>query len=352
MTLAPLTFAALIGCPTLEPRTQRAEGTAPLWAPVADARSEVDTGAPDEGPPQTVCFDVPEVDALEAEPTFHGAAWLPAGPDFDFDADGFVVTSVGEDLVRFDHDGVGEIVVQGAGPIAAVRSLPSGELVFTRPQHGMAALFDPATDRPRPFLGGLRQAAALEVGLDGAVYVADEVHDGRVWMADPYTGAVEAVLEAPFPSALALSPDDETLYVAVSSRRYGVAGRIVAIGRDADGGWDRATARVVLRTESRVDAMTTDVCGNLYVGEHDTARVLRIRVGADEAVEQVAAFEPAAPTGPGPFDTQSFDDQGLTALRFGAGAGGFPEDTLFTSTGGMLYALPVGVAGRHVLSGP
>jgi hypothetical protein len=352
LNLIPLAAGALVACSgTVVPET-RQDTAAPPWEPTNGPMVEIDSGSsitiPDD---PSVCFDVPEIDAAGAQSTFDEAAWLPAGPDFDFDVDGYVVTMVGEDLVRFDREGVGEVVVGRVGFAWGVRSLPSGELVISRPELGMTAIIGD-DGSPRPFLGGMQYPTALEVGIDGMVYIADDVADGEVWMADPYTGAVEHVVNVPFPSGLALSPDEKTLYIATSPDRYQGPGRIAAVDRSANGGgWDPATLREIHRTDWRVDAMTTDVCGNLYFGEYDTARVFRIREAdalspggpGPEAVEEVAAL---GANGDYP------QIAGLTALRFGAGAGGFTEDTLYTSAGGMLFGLSVGVDGRHVLSGP
>jgi hypothetical protein len=341
---SPLAFVALLGC-TGSVVERRAETAAPPWTPQpAEDAVQLDTGSATEGNDElALCFEVPDVDGEGASETFEdGSAWLPAGPDFDFDADGYVVTMVGEDLVRFDRAGAGEVVVRRVGFAWGVRSLPTGELVISRPELGMTALIGD-DGAPRPFLGGMGYPTALEVGVDGRVYIADDVVEGVIWMADPYTGEVAHVVDVPFPSGLALSPDERTLYIATASERYPAAGRIAAVDRGADGAWDPSTLREIHRTEGRVDAMTTDVCGNLYLGEHDTARLFRIRA-VDGLVEEVAVLGgTTAPSG---------QDQGLglTALRFGAGAGGFPEDSLYTSAGGVLFGLAVGVDGRHVLS--
>ncbi|MEZ4235075.1 MAG: hypothetical protein R3F59_02710 [Myxococcota bacterium] len=292
-----------------------------------------DTGTTSTRPDQTTaCMGVPELDATTtAETTIDEGAWLPAGMDFDFDIDGRVITSMGNDLVRFGADGSAELFLPGVGYVWGVRSLPTGEIAVARPGFGMTALVSDEAP-PRPVIGGLLNPLALEVGLDGTVYAADATDDGHIWMVDPQGGAAALVAILPYPTGLALSPDDETLYVAT----YGNHGSHIAAIDRVDGVWDPASARVVLAANDQIYAMTTDVCGNLYYGELGGSVIQRVRFDdGDPRIEPVADLSPA---------------QSLTALRFGTGVGGFAADRLYASAGGSLFGVTVGVDGRHVLS--
>ena len=177
----------------------------------------------------------------------------------------------------------------------------------------------------------MQSPSALAVGTDGTIYIADRVAQGEIWTVDPYAGEITQIADLPFPSALALSADEETLYVAIApSPDHSPMGQIVSLSRDETGAWDRDRLAEVHLTGWPIGALATDVCGNLYFANRTTGRILRIRA-VDGRIENVGGLD----LGPD-----------LTALRFGAGTGPYLRDTLYAAVGGQLFGIAVGIEGN------
>jgi gluconolactonase len=184
-------------------------------------------------------------------------------------------------------------------------------------------------------LSGLDFPNGLEVGEDGKAYVSEYSANGRVRMFDPYTGDSETILEIAHPNGLALSPDEQTLYVAVSEAQFSGSARVVAIERDGGGDWDASTLRIVYEADDLLDALAVDVCGNVYVTTYRTGHVLRL--WTDGTVEELV-------------DLPNVSWEGYCAARFGNGIGDWSRSTLYVSDRYGVYMIDVGIDGRHVLA--
>ena len=252
--------------------------------------------------------------------------------DFDFDQLGFLDTPWGSDVLGYTRTGGRHRVATAVGvEVLGVRSLVTGDLVVSVPQTGVLKRVTYDTGATSTIVGGLIAPRALEVGTDGLVYASEPIEYGVVRSIDPYTGESDVIAALPFPGGMALSPDEQRLYV-VTTPRPGGPSTVVAIERDEDGDWDPAP-QPIFTTPTSIDALVTDLCGNLYVAETWRGRVYRVRPD-DGGIEPLATLEPGF---------------GLTAMRFGNGIGDFARDQLFVSNGVQLYVLEVGVDGRHVL---
>lgn len=297
----------------------------------ADTTPVPDTGAPDS------VLDSAAIDpcagvVLATDVSSTSTAAIRSRGDFDFDVDGFLDSSWNQDLVAYSRSGDRHRLAVDVGyEPSAIRSLPSGDLVVAMPYSGALKVVRYETGESSTVVGGLTWPQGLEVGADGLVYVSEYTQNGTVRRIDPYTGESEVVARLPYPSALALSPDEQTLYVSSAGSYEGSP--IAAVDRAPEGGWN-PTPRRIWDAQGPIDSLATDVCGNLYVAEV-TGRVFRIRL-------EDGGFDPIANLAVGPY--------GIVAARFGNGRGEFSRDQLFVSNRTELFILDIGIDGRHVLA--
>jgi hypothetical protein len=310
----------------------------PDYPPEADSEPTLPTGATGDTAATTIPLDEPDCTSeLENAP----AVWAPnegynaffyTGVDFDFDIFGRLVTTIGHQLVAFDASGHANVIDQvlGDSPLG-VRSLPTGDLLMAMPELGTLRMINADTGDLQTVMGGMSHPYALEVAMDGMVYVSDYGPDGRIYELDVASGEATVIAEAPYVLALALSSDEQTLYMSSTTEQFSDAGRITAIDRDAAGEWS-PEVRFVYGNGYRVDAITSDACGYLYVGGWQ-GRLIRIRQ-SDDLVEQLVDL----PT------------WSLYAARFGPDLGGFGRTQLYLTDGSQLFTVEMGLDGRHVLA--
>ena len=213
--------------------------------------------------------------------------------------------------------------------------LPSGDFIVTQQNSGAVSRVNIADGSTVNVVTALDFPNGFDVGTDGWAYVSEYANDGRVRQFDPYTGESRVILEITYPNGLALSPDENTLYVATSTTLWGGDGRIAAIDRDpATGEWI-GEPRLVYEAGQLLDAVTVDVCGNLYTAEYDSGKVVRVRT--DGTVEQI-------------IDLPSVNWEGYAAIRFGPGIGDWSRTTLYATNRAELHAIELNIEGRHVLA--
>jgi sugar lactone lactonase YvrE len=307
-------------------------GAAPSTPPTLAADSAVsvgDTGQADrcaDLPPGP--FDVFTTDAVRTE------------EDFDFDKMGFLLTQQFAAVAAYDRTGDSHIVSPNVGVDAAgLRSMPNGDIVVAQPDTGTLVLVHYDTGATVPLLGGITFPNGLEVGRDGFVYSTEYVGRGRVRQIDPATGDATVIAELEFPNNLALSPDEQTLYVVVSTGQFGSStSDVVALDREPGGAWG-PQPRLIGHYDGLLGGITTDECGNVYVVAIRTGWVVRIDV-------QTGAMTTIATLPSGGVLTQ------YSSLRFGAGIGDWARTELFVTNRVNLSVLDVGVEGRHVLASP
>lgn len=335
---AALALASLAGCPR-----ELSDDAVTATEPPEDGATTVSTRTTADTETETsyvVDVSVDE-DCAVAPPAgpiaFSSTIAIRTQGDFDFDGAGFLDAQRQGGLSAYSRTGDRHLVAANVGYLAGIRSLPTGDVVASAPNLGQVTLVTYAYGDAAPFVGGIQYPSGLEAGADGMMYVSDYAPAGRVWTFDPYSGDGAVVVDLPFPNGLALSVDEQTLYVATSSGWFHGTGTVAAVDRDQDGRWDATTLHPVYDASGRVDALAVDVCDNLYIVELETGRVVRIRA-IDHGVELIADLGAS----PG----------GYTSARFGTGLGGFERDQLFVSNGSELWVLEVGVDGRHVLAEP
>lgn len=133
--------------------------------------------------------------------------------DFAFDIDGnYVATDGGGNIVRIDYEGNQEVWVPGFGEAAGTAFMLDGTLAIANVETGrvMQVQENGGTNR---IMGGLSYPNGVTVDMWGRVYVADQ-NLGFVKRWDPVWDTTEVVAEGLYnPNGLALSPDQNTLYV-------------------------------------------------------------------------------------------------------------------------------------------
>lgn len=295
-----------------------------------DPTPDTDTGEP----PLPVC------DALPSGPfTWAASSRVHTEEDFDFDRNGLLVMQSSNNLVGVEHDGNSTLLAASVGiDIAGVRTLPSDDYVVAQQDTAALRRVNHANGNTVTVLGGLDFPNGLDVGTDGMVYVSEYADDGRVRMVDPYTGDATVILRTRYPNGLALSPDEQTLYVALSQSLFYGNGRVIAIDREPGTGEWIGEERTVFDASDLLDAITVDVCGNVYVTGYNSGKVWRIRM-PDETPELLV-------------DLPNSGYEGYCAARFGAGYGDWSRTTLYVSDRTELYAIELGVEGRNVLAEP
>jgi len=254
--------------------------------------------------------------------------------DFDFDADGYAVSVVSNNLVGKDQYGGTKVISPGVSNGAAgTRVLSTGDWVVADVPTGSIVLVTAATGAKQVILGGLAYPNGLEVDEDDNVYIGENSGD-RVIRVNAYNPKdVEVVAQGlREPNGVILSPDGQTLYVG----SFG-GGKIYAVDRDPAGGWlPYRTFYDPVGRDGGFDGINVDACGNVYITEFTTGKVYRVSPDGLQATEVA--------------DLPSF---WIPNLRWGVGVGGWDEDTLYVADRdqGRIFAIEVGIPGKpHILA--
>ena len=258
------------------------------------------------------CDKLPRVDPNPTEVTR-----IPLSEDFDFTADGQLVHVEQGNLVRRTLKGDPELISPNVTAEASgTRVLPDGDVLVADVAGGQLWLVDAETGARSSVL-----AAAWPNGLaldsQGWVFVSDFVEQGRILHIDPRDPSnFEIVAEGlERPNGLALSTDENTLYVALTWND-----QVLRIERTA-AGWSEP--RELVQGTGSAQTLAVDTCDNLYM----LGQGQLFRWDGEDLVE-VAMTEGYTPS-----------------LRFGVGEGGFAADKLYGLSDGGLWEYAIGVPG-------
>ncbi|MEQ1507806.1 MAG: SMP-30/gluconolactonase/LRE family protein [Myxococcota bacterium] len=334
-----LIAASLAGCRVPEPvpvtddddpTTPDTDTSVPTDTPTDTGRGPTDSTTTPTTP--TVCEDLPP-----GPYTFVRSTIVHTEEDFDFDRQGYLLLQSNQDLVGVLHDGSQQLLATSIGfDVAGIRSLPTDDIVVAQQDTGALRRVNRTNGNTVTVLAGLDYPNGIDVDSDGWVYISEYSQNGRVRRVDPYTGEATVILETRYPNGLALSPDEQTLYVVVSQQLFAGDGKILAMDRDPTSGEWLPETRVVYHADDLLDAITVDVCGNVYAAEYRSGKVVRISM-PDETAEII-------------IDLPNSGFEGYCAARFGAGWGDWSRTTLYVSDRSDLYGIELGVEGRHVLA--
>jgi hypothetical protein len=241
----------------------------------------------------------------------------------------------------FDFDGLGNLIRQGAAGViseqidgsrrtiaqmrlldpAGIRVLPTGDLVSAQPDTGAVQWIDFDTGGTTVLLGGLDNPNGLVVARDGTVFVSELSYTGRIHEISPDGTSQVIASGAMFPNNMALSNDEQTLYIAMYTD-----GVIAALDREP-GGW--SPPRVLYDVGLEIEAIAVDACDNVYTSPYNGSDLVRVsRDGT--VVESLGAL----PSGY------------IASMRFGSGVGGWQRDGLYVTNRNQVYGIHVAVPGQ------
>ncbi len=245
--------------------------------------------------------------------------------DFDFDLQGYLVYQSLQDIVgRNQYGGFKVISADVSSDAAGIQTLANGDIVVAAPDSGVIKYVDRETGANHALIGGLSFPNGLESGAGNIVYFT-ELSGDRVRSIDTVTLVEETISsKISSPNGLAFGPGEATLYVVGS---VGADSVVMAIDRVGDL-WD--VPREIIRSDVSFDGVETDICGNVYVTEFSTGRLLR--------------FDPV--TG---INTELADIVGggsFSSMRWGNGIGGWDTETLYVTNRNDIFAIHAGVPGN------
>ncbi|MFN3200400.1 MAG: hypothetical protein ACE366_18525 [Bradymonadia bacterium] len=183
---------------------------------------------PDAEPPH--CGDPAE---LSGGPLpFETLQGFSGGEDFVFDAEGYLVSVDGDgNLTRQPKEGDAQLITPGFEETAGTRMLPNGDFIVANVADGALVRVTPEGGKS-VVITGMQYPNGVEVSDGGTVYVADQ-NAGNVREVDVENGESTIIAEDLFnPNGVALSPDEQVLYVG----SFG-GGTVHAIHRSAEG-WE------------------------------------------------------------------------------------------------------------------
>jgi gluconolactonase len=249
--------------------------------------------------------------------------------DFDFDPRGFMVSQRNQNIEGLDRYGNTAIYATQVGVDASgMRVMSTGDLAIAQPDTGSLVLVDAVTHGKTTVLSGMSFPNALEVDSRGYLFITENVSSGRVRQVDVYTGEQWPVIaNLSSPNGVALSPDENTLYVAET----GNGGRIMAVDRLSDTEWD--IPRVFYTpTSGSFYTIAVDECGNLYIVNFSGGELYRVFADGSGAEFLL--------------DVDNAGFSSFSSIRFGNGVGGWERDLLYVTRRAEFYEVEIGIKGR------
>lgn len=264
--------------------------------------------APDAAPEGA--SDAPAASDCDSAPAFPLSARrlpnVPASEDFTFDREGYLLAVVGgHSLVR---------VARGEAPVLfrpnvatngrGLRVLSGGDVVLADLDRSLLLRVDVASGGDvRRLTTTIASPNAIELGPGGQLYVSDFGTTGDVFRVDPDSGVAVSIARPSIGSnGLTFSPDQSALYVGDHD-----TGVVYRVRFDATGAASPAEAWA--SGVGRPDGLATDSCGNVYAASWD---------------HKLYQITPAA-------EVRVVADLGtvLSAVRFGSGKHGWDARSLY-----------------------
>ena len=230
--------------------------------------------------------------------------------DFAFDDQGYMYGFHQGNLFKTDYAGVGTLWSPGGNmTTAGTRALSTGDIVYSEVSTSSLVMVDYATAVRSTVLSGLSYGNGIEVDDQDFVYVAEQ-NSGQIRRVDPYTGDNTVLVTGlNNPNGIVFSPGYDILYVG----SFG-GGIIYALEVDPQGNpGTLSNLRTNIGTGA-LDGMGVDACGNVYVCDYGSRKVLRI--APDGLTAEVVV-------------DLSSDTSWIPNMQWGSGVGGWDENTLY-----------------------
>lgn len=311
-------FALLLAaCVEADDGVRKAGDDLPAWTNPNPTNTGISTTPTD---PETIeCAFEP------TEPIVPYEIAISTEEDFAFDGAGRVVFQSGSALVAATQKGSTYLVSPNAPADPSGLAMRSrSELVVAAPDTGSLSLVDVITGGVTTVAGGLDQPNGVTTGWDGLIYVSERVA-GRVSWIDPDTGTSAVIAQDLMrPNGLALTEDEQTLYIATEDGIYAV---------DRVGDWEGTNTPQLIHAHDEatfVGTVAVDLCGFVYSVDYVSGQILRIDPDRGESILLA--------------DLNAGASFGFGALHFGNG-NGWPRGHLFTSNRRVMTGLDVGIAG-------
>ncbi len=266
--------------------------------------------------PTSECSFVPAIGPVSTLP-------ITSQGSFDFEPSGMLLTAAYGNLRGVQHDGSFEVwALDPRAYSASVRVLPSGEDFVISDRLASSLTLVTQDGVVGPVMSDLTEPLALAADSSGSVYVLDGWDSGRILVGDLVAGTQRVVVEhLEWPTALALSPDEQTLYFAEGHPSSSI------FSAKRNGNTFR-NPRLLQRTGTLVVALATDSCGYIYALELEEI----YRISPDGAsIESITNL-------PGYCC--------YVSMRFGNGVGGFDRDHLYVTARDEVYDVPVRIPGK------
>lgn len=244
-----------------------------------------------------------------------------ASEDVAFDAEGNVVGSDGQALLKSPYSGAARLFTKAIAQQAGLRFLPDGRLVVADDSENNLFLVE-EDGTSHILLSGLSYPNGITIDLEGFIYLTEK-SAGRVQRIDPETGEATTIVSGGIaePNGVTFDPTYRWLYIAGTSG----AGIVYRVSIDADGTpgpleeWARGVGA------GRLDGLACDACGNVYVCDYasaDSGGTVVHRISPDG--EDVRVVLDTGGGGGGGY-WGSF----LANMDWGSGVGGWSETSLY-----------------------
>jgi len=257
----------------------------------------------------------------------------PAGyHDVLFDQAGYIYGWDSANAIRkVDYAGVGSVFSVGHSSVEQMDWLPDGDIVLGDDLNQVLVRVDATTGATSVLATEVGTVYGVIVGPDGWVYVANL---DQVLKVDPATGQKVTVFDPTWtPKVLDWSPDFTKMYVGEIG-----SGSAKVYVLDLDAAYAPISAPVVLGETNGGwhDALSVDICGNLYLADFNTRWLYRMTPdGVTTALIELVG--------------QQTDKYGHGA-EFGSGVGGWRADALYLPQpydGSTVREVVIGVPSRR-----
>ena len=245
--------------------------------------------------------------------------------DFSFDEAGHLVYQNWTNIMGADETGAAAVLATGApGDPAGLDVVANNMLLIAGPDTGSLRILDLTLGTGDTLISGLDRPNAVLGGRDGRYYVS-ELNIGRVRWWNPATDVWDiAARDMPYANGLALSPNEDVLYIAGDDDLWAVEKDPISGNWDPDTRW-----RVWEDATEMVYTLDVDVCGWIYFVGYSSGAVRRVSPDGN-TVEQIA---------------QLSGGWSWSGMNFGNGTGVWDEDWLFLTNRSTVIAIDIGIPG-------
>jgi sugar lactone lactonase YvrE len=249
--------------------------------------------------------------------------------DLVFDADGAMIGSDNNSLIKATSPDDSEVFAPSIGRIYKMGYLPSGDIVATTSDRSIISI---TPDGTRSVLVGDFNGYGIAVGSDGMIYAGTNYNSPKpeIIRVDPASGKKTQLIDATdfAPRGLEFSHDYSTLYFGTTNN-----GHVYRVPLDKKLNPTDDPELLITMPTSWHDTVEVDACGNLYIGTFFGHQIYR--VNTDLSVTQILAW--------------NFDNYGH-GFEWGSAVGGWDDHSIYVThpyVGTWVDQIELGVPGRQ-----